>query len=92
MIEIPILTPRVRTATQEPVGNSPVAATVTQETVQHQLEMLQYENQLMKEDAWELREELEIWKDASRKKPARGQDTLAKYAIQFEVPVFIQEK
>ena len=44
MIEILILTPRVPIATQEPVGNSPVATPVTQEPVQNQLEMLQYEN------------------------------------------------
>ena len=39
-IEIPILRPRLPTETQEPVGNLPTEATVTQETVQLQLEFL----------------------------------------------------
>ena len=48
-IEIPFLTPMAPTETQEPMGNSPMVATTTQEHVQHQLEMLQYENDLLKE-------------------------------------------
>ena len=49
MIEILILTPRVPTSTQDPVGNSPLATTVTQEPIQHQFEILEYENELLKE-------------------------------------------
>ena len=50
-IEIPILKPNVPTETKEPLGNSRMVATVTQEPVQPQLEIFQYENELLKEDA-----------------------------------------
>ena len=66
-IKIPILKPRVPTETQEPMGNSPMTTIVTQEPVQHQLEILQYENELLKENARELREEMERWKEVSKK-------------------------
>ena len=54
--------------------------------------MLQYENELLKEYAWALREEQERWKEASKNQAARGLDTLAEASIQFEDPPFIQEK
>ena len=92
MIEITILTPRAPTETKEPVENSPMLETATQEPVQHQLEILQYENYLIKEDARPLREELERWKEASKRKTTRGLDTLVEAALQFEDPLSIQEK
>ena len=54
--------------------------------------MLQYENELLKEDAQALREELERWKEASKKKAARGLNTLDEVVIQFEDPLSSQEK
>ena len=67
MIEVPILRPRETTKTQESVGNSPMVATATQEPVRNQLELLEDENDLLKEDTIELREELERWNDARKK-------------------------
>ena len=69
-----------------------MAATITQEPVQHQLEMLQYENEQLKEDSRALREEMERWKETRRKQPTRGPYTLAKAAIQFDDSLSRQEK
>ena len=65
-----------------------MVVTTTQESLKHQLEMLQDENDLLKDNARALREELEIWKEASRKQSARGLDALSKAPIQFEDPLF----
>ena len=54
--------------------------------------MLQYENELLKEDDRALREEMERWKEARKKKVAWGLDTLVEFAIQFENPPYTQEK
>ena len=62
--EIPILRPRLLAQTQEPEGNIPMESVDLQEPVegQPQLENLLYENELLKEDVQELREELQKWK------------------------------
>ena len=54
--------------------------------------MLQYENEMMKEDARALREELEIWKEEIKKQPIRRLNTLVQASIQFEDPLFTEEK
>ena len=62
--------------------NLPMEATVTQQCPEGkpQLEILQYENELLKEDVQVLREELEKWKEVSKNQAARGLETLAKAA------------
>ena len=69
-----------------------MVATTTQEYLEHELEMLQDENYLMKDDAIALREDMERWKGSRRNKSMRGLDALAKATIQFEDPLFSQEK
>ena len=54
--------------------------------------MLQYENDLLKEYARALREQLERWKEGSKMPATRGLDTLVEAAIHFEDPLSRQEK
>ena len=54
--------------------------------------MLQDENDLLKDGARALKEELERWKEASKKQSTRVLDALPKDVIQFEDPLFNKEK
>ena len=62
--------------------NLPMEATVTQECPEGQpwLEILQYENELLKEDMRVPREELERWREVRKNKEAQGLETLAEVA------------
>ena len=94
IIEIPILRPRSPAETQEPVGNLPMEATITQEPVEGQphLENFMYENELLNENVRVLREELEKWKEVSKNKATKILETLVEAANRFENPLSILEK
>ena len=62
--------------------NLPMEATVTQQCPEGkpQLEILQYENELLKEDVRVHKEELERWREVRKNKEAQGLETLAEVA------------
>ena len=74
------------------MDNSHRVETNTEVPVKHQLEIFQYENELLKEYARALMEELERWKEASKKKATQGIDNLVEAASQFENPLSNHEK
>ena len=92
-IEIPILRPRLPTKTKETESNRAMESTDTQEPAegQPQLENLLYENELLKEDVQELREELQRWKEANKKQVTWGLETLVEVVDHLGNPHSISE-